>query len=86
MGGLTVHSRYRRAMRENNVVDLNDWHPWFAWYPVMPFIICGPDNFPEMTGVKMTKGPRIWLRRCWRRRVQPRGPVTAYWYEYRRWK
>lgn len=76
---------YRRAMREQNYLSLDDWHPWFAWYPVKPFIICGPNRYPGVAGVKMTEDRFIWLRRCWRRRVHPRYD-RPYWYEYRRWK
>lgn len=74
-------------MRETNCVALDDWHPWFAWYPVKPFFICGPSKYPEMTGAKMTVTPRIWLRRCWRRERQLRPSVGGgSYYEYRRWK
>ena len=85
---------YRRAMREQNCLSLDDWHPWFAWYPVKPFIICGPNKYPKMAGVKMTVGPCIWLRRCWRRGVGMHfdkyvggaGVPGVRHYEYRRWK
>jgi hypothetical protein len=66
---------------------LSDWHPWFAWYPVKPIFIAGPNKYPEVTGMKMTEsGWPIWLRRCWRRRTSSRVSDWKYGgWEYRRW-
>lgn len=66
------------TLRTRGMIDITEWHPWFAWYPVKPFFICGHGR----QGMKMTESRPIWLRRCWRRRV-----ITMYeHYEYRRWK
>jgi hypothetical protein len=85
-GQWNAEHELRRAQGLRTTI-LSDWHPWFAWYPVKPFIICGPNKYPEITGVKMAVGPRIWLRRCWRRRLRSdRVDLISDLYEYRRWK
>jgi hypothetical protein len=55
--------------------NAQDWHPWFAWYPVRLWRF-GDDYW---------RAPRAWLRRVECRivgAIAPNGDLTDYW-EYR---